>query len=712
MFATWTHGSNFVTLSETLKLFLGLHSCCVDPINFLSKVQVHFGTFLTNALKDFDKQNGARKILKKSLKNSSDGKLYALTITYYSDSQTYIFEQAEANVATCGLEAFSILNSIPICVWAKDKNGKLVYCNDAYAGVLETPKDEAVKRNILWSSVAASYKGGKGSGRADMDSVVIDGRLTFFDISETEIGNTGISLCCAIDSTKFETVLREYEKYKTESFDTLNSLSSPIAVLDEHTKVVFANDAFLHMFKVDEKTINNDIMTSELLDYLRDNRVLLEMDNFQEFKDIVLGMFTTVLEPRRYFFSLSNGKTFNVIVSPYQIGGLIFVFEDITDKIALERDYNALSAIQKETLDHLIEGILVFGADNKIKMTNPALRSIWTDNEYDDLHINEFFEINEAMFTSEEESQEIRSELIAHSTSKRELYSGEIKQQSDKLIEYAYVPLPEGLNLVRFVDATDKYNLQKAMDEKVNLIEQIDKLKSDLISNISTEFNTPIDTIRSFADILIKQYFGELNDKQSNYCTGIINAANRLYELVESMINLASIESGHMKLKYAETTTQIFASQCASLFSQKLSDKNIQLIQEIENPEEKIIIDTKGLEKVVFYFLSEAMNYTKEGGTISFTIHTSSANNNYIDIKITDSSISEYELSDRQISAINKLFAGDVSDLSIKGTLDFMLAYSSNIVRLNGGKIRMTYIETAGTQVKITIPKRPEVVYS
>ena len=66
-----------------------------------------------------------------------------------------------------------------------------------------------------------------------------------------------------------------------------------------------------------------------------------------------------------------------LVISPHPFGGLTFVYEDVTDRLALERSYNTLIEVQRETLDNLFEGIAVFGSDGRLKLPNPAYRQIW-----------------------------------------------------------------------------------------------------------------------------------------------------------------------------------------------------------------------------------------------------------------------------------------------------------------------------------------------
>ena len=74
-------------------------------------------------------------------------------------------------------------------------------------------------------------------------------------------------------------------------------------------------------------------------------------------------MFTSLIEPQEELLHLPDERTLRLVVSPHPFGGLTFVYEEVTDKLALERSYNTLIEVQRETLDNLYEAIAVFGSD-------------------------------------------------------------------------------------------------------------------------------------------------------------------------------------------------------------------------------------------------------------------------------------------------------------------------------------------------------------
>ena len=95
----------------------------------------------------------------------------------------------------------------------------------------------------------------------------------------------------------------------------------------------------------------------EVLEVMREKRKLPEQANFKAFKQNQLKLFTTLIDPQEEFLFLPDGKTLRVIAIPHALGGILFAYEDVTDRLALERSYNTLIAVQRETLDHLHEGI-------------------------------------------------------------------------------------------------------------------------------------------------------------------------------------------------------------------------------------------------------------------------------------------------------------------------------------------------------------------
>lgn len=126
------------------------------------------------------------------------------------------------------------------------------------------------------------------------------------------------------------------------------------------------------MMKLENGWLHSKPTFSEVLDELRSNRRLPEVADFQAFKKDQLALFTSVVEPVQNMIHLPNGKSLRQMITPYTAGGLVFIYEDVTNSLLLQQKNNTLLAVQKETIDHLYEGVIVCGSDNRVKIMNKS----------------------------------------------------------------------------------------------------------------------------------------------------------------------------------------------------------------------------------------------------------------------------------------------------------------------------------------------------
>src|SRR5262249_48646490 len=117
--------------------------------------------------------------------------------------------------------------------------------------------------------------------------------------------------------------------------------------------------------------------------------------DFRAFKSEQLHLFTTVIRPQQDLLHLPDGRTLLLSISPLPFGGLTFVYEDVSDRLALERSCKTLTKVRRPPLDHLFEAIAVYGSDGRLKLHNPTYLALWALSEADvagEPHIAEILE--------------------------------------------------------------------------------------------------------------------------------------------------------------------------------------------------------------------------------------------------------------------------------------------------------------------------------
>src|SRR5690606_31814285 len=201
---------------------------------------------------------------------------------------------------------------------------------------------------------------------------VVDGQRRALQVVERPAG-----FGFAFDVTDREEARAELRRHVDAHAEVLNDLNTAIVIFGPNKRVAFFNHAYARLWKLDEDWLATGPQHGELIDQMRENRLLPEQADFPAYKAAVQRLYTDLLKASEELVHRPDGRVLRQVVSPHPLGGLLILYEDVTDRLALERSYNTLIAVQQETLANLYEGVAVFGSDGRLKLSNPAYARIW-----------------------------------------------------------------------------------------------------------------------------------------------------------------------------------------------------------------------------------------------------------------------------------------------------------------------------------------------
>jgi signal transduction histidine kinase len=440
----------------------------------------------------------------------------------------------------------------------------------------------------------------------------------------------------------------------------------------------------------------------EVLEELRDNRRLPEYADFPAFKAEQLALFTSLLEPVEELVHLPDGTTLRSVAIPHPFGGLLLIWEDVTDTLALERNYNTLIAVQRETLDNLYEGVAVIGANGRLRLSNPVFGAMWQiphmtlNNEP---HISEIVDCMGDMLEQSGNWMAEKERLITMLTA-REAHSGRVERTDGSVLDFATVPLPDGGVLLSYIDQTAAINMERALRERNEALETADRLKSEFIANVSYELRTPLNTIIGFTEILTGQYFGDLNDRQAEYSTGILDSSHRLLMLINDILDLATIEAGHMTLELDSIDLHALMESVTSLVRERARQKKIAL--EIDCPPDigMFVADERRLKQAMFNVLSNAIKFTPDNGNITLSARR---DGDTLVLTVADSGIGIAEEDQERVFA--KFERGSSPEARRSGA-GLGLSLVKSFIELHGGTVTLESEPESGTRVICALPSR------
>lgn len=603
----------------------------------------------------------------------------------------------------------TILNMVPFPVWQRDKELDVRFYNLAYGELVEESAEQGgtpeLDRRARQQARQAMQS---GEAKLDRRHIISAGQRLMMEVSEIPVPGENMVIGCAKDISEVERLQEELQRYISAQGDLLESSASAMAIYGADMRMRSYNYAFARLWGLDEAWLDASPTYSEILESLREKRALPEQANFVLFKQQQLKLFTGLIEPHEEFFYLPDGRALRVIAIPHALGGILFAYEDVTDRLALERSYNTLIAVQRETLDNLHEGIAVFGENGRLRLSNPIYLSLWgLDKKVADAepHVSDIVDRCRSLYVHEDWDA-LRARLIAQAQSRR-AEVGRLELTNGKFIDYSTVPLPDGATLINYIDVTDSVRVEQSLRERNEALTEADRLKSEFLANVSYELRSPLTTIGGFAEMLSEQYFGGLTPKQKEYVDGIHAASQHLMQLVNDILDLASIEAGYMQLEITRFDIHAMMKAVLSLASERSRELDVEVKLACPAKIGKLLADETRIKQMLFKLLSNALKFSPPGGTVTLGAHEHGENMVALWVEDEGHGIPPEE----QEAVFQKFYKGARSGKSAapSGT-GLGLSIVKSFTELHGGEAQLTSEPGQGTRITCLLPRENEAL--
>ncbi|MBT3171965.1 MAG: sensor histidine kinase, partial [Rhodospirillaceae bacterium] len=277
-----------------------------------------------------------------------------------------------------------------------------------------------------------------------------------------------------------------------------------------------------------------------------------------------------------------------------------------------------------------------------------------------------------------------------------------LQRRDGKVLDCTYVPLPDGATLITYMDITDSFQVERALRDRAQALETADRLKSEFIANVSYELRTPLNTVIGFTEILANQYFGQLNERQQEYVSGILQSSQQLLSLINNILDLATIEAGLMVLEIESIDLRATLITMLNLVQERVRTKRLQVEFDCAEDIGRLEADERRLKQIVFNLLNNAIKYTPAGGEITLG---ASAKGSDILISVSDSGIGIAH--DEHDHAFERFWQAD-NPLARQGGTGLGLSLVKNFVELHGGTVTLDSDLDHGTTVSCLFPRHHE----
>lgn len=615
--------------------------------------------------------------------------------------------------------ALAQLDRAPIPAWRRTADLSIAWVNQAYVEAVEATSQAVVLKEQIELDPAAR----KIAERAAAERRAVDGRVVVnikgarraLKVTETPVHAAGDAAIAgfAVEISELEKARADLARHIDSNRATLDQLPTAVAMFGGAQNLVYSNAAFQKLWGLEDAELAAQPNHGEILDRLRQTGRLPEQADYAAWKRRQLALYTEGLaapgvertgrEPDEVW-NLPDARTLRVSRSRHPLGGVLIVFDDITEKMALEARYNTQINVQRATLNNLTEGVAVFGADGRLRLYNTAFQKLWRLDEATLAarpHVEATFgEMGGRVTAGGDLLSLAKRRATSMSPEDRKPIRDEILTLSDgRTLSLGAEPLPDGATLVYFLDVTDSREREKELKERNALLEDIDRQKSKFVDHVSYHLRTPLSSIIGFAEMIDGQMFGVLNDRQKDYIASILSASYHLRDLITDIIDLAAVDAGQVTLDAEDVDIRDLLTSAATYSALKAEDTQVSLSVECDKDIGVIRADPRRLKQILFNLLSNAFAYTGAGGSVTLGADRAPG---LIRIWVSDSG--------RGVSPTDqaRVFEAFESSGPSAGA-GLGLSLVQRLVNLHGGWVRLESAPGDGTRVTCFLPADPRV---
>jgi signal transduction histidine kinase len=246
---------------------------------------------------------------------------------------------------------------------------------------------------------------------------------------------------------------------------------------------------------------------------------------------------------------------------------------------------------------------------------------------------------------------------------------------------------------------TELRQAYRSLDKANRDLERLDRTKSDFISIASHELRTPLTTMIGYTEMLLEDE--ALPDGSREMLKGISKGTKRLHEIMDSMFDIAQIDSRTMQMHIVPVDLAMLVKETSTRMQKTFKERKQVLTIDIP-PIPMVKADPNLLEKMLHHLLSNAIKFTPNNGSVKVTakalLHNNDMPDGAVQITVTDTGVGvdpdSREIIFSKFYQPGELYKHSTSKTRFKGSgAGLGLALSKGIVEAHGGRI---WVESPG----------------
>lgn len=257
-------------------------------------------------------------------------------------------------------------------------------------------------------------------------------------------------------------------------------------------------------------------------------------------------------------------------------------------------------------------------------------------------------------------------------------------------------------NRLRFREFTLRFELDRnrqALEESNRKLTELDQVKSRFFANISHELRTPLTLLLAPLETILNRFKHSFDQDTRNLLMTMQSNGMRLLKLINDLLDLVRLESGHMQVRKDSVLMLDFIKGLASATRQVAQDKRIRMETQVDPDIGTAVLDRDKLEKIVLNLVFNALKFTPAGGRVDLRV-AKEAEEMVITVKDTGMGIAKKNLA----HMFQRFWQADDSSSRKYQGMGIGLALVKDLAEVQGGSVAVDSEEGKGTTFTIRLP--------
>ncbi len=225
--------------------------------------------------------------------------------------------------------------------------------------------------------------------------------------------------------------------------------------------------------------------------------------------------------------------------------------------------------------------------------------------------------------------------------------------------------------------------------------------KADFLAKVSHEIRTPLNAITGFAEVIMAERFGPIgNERYREYLKDIHGAGTHLVSLLNDLLDLSKIETGHLDLTFANVGLNELTQQCVGIMQPQANRARIIIRTALTPGLPQVVADERSLRQIVLNLLGNSIRFTGPGGQV--IVSTAVSDSREVMLRVRDTGVG---MSEKDIEMALEPFRQTATSGSWgSGGTGLGLPLTKALAEANRANFSIKSAPNAGTLVEVAFP--------